>query len=58
MLLNMLKGKPVLSYRTGVWPNQSEVKEVQQRFPNSIVRVEWVHTLGAPHATLTIERRH
>lgn len=57
MLLNMLKGKPVLSYRTGVWPNQAEVKEIQARFPQAIVRVEWVHT-DAPHATLTIERRH
>lgn len=40
--LPLLKGRPVLVMRRGVFPNRAEIKDVQASYPGSVVRTECV----------------
>lgn len=40
MLINFLKGRPVITFKRGQFPNRLDIADVQARFPNMIVRTE------------------
>lgn len=52
---SLLKGRPVLIMRRGVYPNRTEVADVIASYPNHIVRTE---TMFEPcRFALTVQRR-
>ena len=54
-VLPLLKGRPVLVMRRGVYPNRSEVSDVLASWPNHIVRTEVMH--NPCRFTITVQRR-
>lgn len=54
-VLPLLKGRPVLVMRRGVYPNRTEVADVLAAWPNHIVRTE---TMFEPcRFVLTVQAR-
>lgn len=42
-VIPMLKGKPVLVMRRGLYPNRKDICDVQMSWPGHIVRTEAMH---------------
>lgn len=53
--LYLLKGRPVLMMRRGVFPNRAEIKDIQLLYPGSVVRTE--HISNPPRFVVTVAKR-
>ena len=42
-VIPMLKGRPVLVMRRGLYPNRNDIVDVQMSWPGHIVRTEAMH---------------
>lgn len=56
MVSDLLKGRPVITFKRGQFPNRLDIVDVQARFPGMTVRTEVSHAHGtrfvvtvAPH---------
>ena len=56
-VLDLLKGKPVLTMRRGCYPNKADIIDLMSRFPNHVICTETMHV---PHTTfvVTAQVRH
>lgn len=43
MIHNLFQGMPVLVMRKGHWPNQRDIEQVQQAWPDHEVKIETQH---------------
>lgn len=55
-VIDMLKGKPVLVMKRGLFPNKADIVDLMSRFPNCIVRTETMHT-PSTRFVVTVQRR-
>lgn len=53
---SLLKGKPVLVMRRGLFPNKADIVDIMSRFPDSVVRTETMHN-PATRFVVTVHRR-
>ena len=42
-VVDMLKGKPVLVMRRGLYPNKADIVDIASRYPNAVIRTETMH---------------
>lgn len=42
-VLDMLKGKPVLVMRRGLYPNKADIVDIASRYPGAVIRTETMH---------------
>ena len=56
MVLDMLKGKPVLTMRRGCYPNKADIIDLMSRFPNHVILTETMH-VPSTRFVVTVQRR-
>ena len=54
-VLPLLKGRPVLVMRRGVYPNRSEIVDIQASWPGHVVRTE--NMFNPCRFCITVQRR-
>ena len=55
-VLDLLKGKPVLVMRRGLFPNKADIIDLVSRFPDCIIRTETMH-VPSTRFVVTVQRR-
>jgi len=55
--LDLLKGKPVLVMRRGLFPNKADITDLMLRFPDCIIRTETMH-VPSTRFVVTVQPRH
>ena len=53
---SLLKGKPVLVMRRGLFPNKADIVDIMSRFPDSVVRTETMHN-PSTRFVVTVQRK-
>lgn len=53
---SLLKGKPVLVMRRGLFPNKADIVDIMSRFPEYVVRTETMHN-PATRFVVTVQRK-
>lgn len=57
MVADLLKGRPVITFRRGQFPNRLDIVDVQARFPNMTVRTEVSHAHGTRFVVTVAPRK-
>lgn len=57
MVSDLLKGRPVITFRRGQFPNRQDILDVQARFPNTTVRTEVSHAHGTRFVVTVAPRK-
>ena len=53
---SLLKGKPVLVMRRGLFPNKADIVDIASRFPDSVIRTETMHN-PSTRFVVTVQRK-
>lgn len=57
MISDLLKGRPVIVFRRGAFPNRLDIQDVQARFPGMTVRTEVSHAHGTRFVVTVAPRK-
>lgn len=52
------KGMPVLVMRAGHYPNRADIRDIQSRHPNAVVRTEIMHEPNTRFVVTVRENQH
>ena len=53
---SLLKGKPVLVMRRGLYPNKADILDLMSRFPECVIRTETMHN-PSTRFCVTVQRK-
>ena len=53
---SLLKGKPVLVMRRGLFPNKADIVDIALRFPECVIRTETMHN-PSTRFVVTVQRK-